>query len=42
MLHEPRFVARMVAGPDGRLVVIAGAAPGALLASVEAVEPVTR
>jgi hypothetical protein len=32
----------MVAGPNGRLVVIAGAAPGALLASVEAVEPGPR
>jgi len=34
-VREPRFVARMVAAPDGRLVVIAGAAPGTLLASVE-------
>lgn len=38
-LRQPRFVARMVAAPDGRLVVIAGAAPGALLASVEVIEP---
>ena len=37
-LREPRFVARMVPGPDHRLVVIAGAAPGSLLASVEVVE----
>jgi N-acetylneuraminic acid mutarotase len=36
-LREPRFVARMVPAADGRLVAIAGAAPGALLASVEAV-----
>lgn len=38
-LREPRFVARMVPGPDRRLIVIAGAAPGSLLASVEVVEP---
>ena len=37
-VREPRFVARMVPGRDNRLVVIAGAAPGTLLASVEAVE----
>jgi len=41
-LKEPRFVARMVAGPGGRLVAIAGAAPGALLASVEVVETGAR
>jgi hypothetical protein len=33
-----RFVARMVPGPEGRLVLIGGAAPGALLASVESIE----
>ena len=37
-LREPRFVARMVPGGAGHLVVIAGAAPGTLLASVEVVE----
>lgn len=37
-LRQPRFVARMVPGPDRRLIVIAGAAPGSLLASVEAVD----
>lgn len=36
-LREPRFVARMVPGPDRRLIVLAGAAPGSLLSSVEAV-----
>ena len=37
-VKSKRFVARMVPGPDGRLVLIGGAAPGALLASVEAIE----
>lgn len=36
-LKDSRFVARMVAGPDKHLLVIAGAAPGTLLAAVEAV-----
>jgi N-acetylneuraminic acid mutarotase len=34
-----RFVARMVAGPDGRLVILGGSSSDGLLASVEAVEP---
>lgn len=38
-LAEARFVARMVAGPAGALVVIAGAAPGGMLATVEGVAP---
>lgn len=37
-LREPRFVSRMVGASDGRLVVIAGAAPGTQLASVEALD----
>jgi N-acetylneuraminic acid mutarotase len=38
-LEKGRFVARMVAGPDGTLVILAGAAPGGMLASVENVRP---
>jgi N-acetylneuraminic acid mutarotase len=38
-LEKGRFVARMVAGPNGSLVVIAGAAQGTMLASVESVSP---
>jgi N-acetylneuraminic acid mutarotase len=41
-LREPRFVARMVAGPEHKLIVIAGASPGSLLASVEAVDVGSR
>ena len=41
-LAEKRFVARMVPGPGGRLVVLAGASPGALLASVETLLTVSR
>jgi N-acetylneuraminic acid mutarotase len=41
-LKQPRFVARMVGDPRGKLIVIAGAAPGSLLASVEAVEVGSR
>jgi N-acetylneuraminic acid mutarotase len=41
-LNEPRFVARMVPAPGERLVVIAGAAPGELLSSVEVVEAGSR
>jgi N-acetylneuraminic acid mutarotase len=41
-LAEKRFVARMVPAPGGRLVVIAGAAPGALLSSVESVAVAPR
>ena len=37
-LQKGRFVARMVAAPDRSLIVIAGAAPGGMLASVERVE----
>ena len=36
-LAQARFVARMVAGPAGSLVVIAGASPGGMLATVESV-----
>ena len=36
-LAQARFVARMVAGPDKTLVVIAGASPGGMLASVESI-----
>ena len=41
-LAEKRFVARMVPGPDRRLVVIAGTSPGSLLASVEAIATGSR
>ncbi|MSR52829.1 MAG: hypothetical protein EXS09_06010 [Gemmataceae bacterium] len=41
-LEKGRFVARMVAGKDGSLVVIAGAAPGGMLASVERVTPMAK
>jgi len=37
-LKLKRFAARMVAGLDGRLILIGGATPGTLLASVEAIE----
>jgi N-acetylneuraminic acid mutarotase len=36
-LAQARFVARMVAGPSGSLVVLAGASPGGMLATVESV-----
>ena len=36
-LKVKRFAARMVAGLDGRLILIGGATPGTLLASVEAI-----
>ncbi|HEX3146937.1 MAG TPA: hypothetical protein VHR66_02580 [Gemmataceae bacterium] len=38
-LKEARFVARMVAGPEHKLVVVAGATPAGSLAGLEAVEP---
>jgi N-acetylneuraminic acid mutarotase len=38
-LEKSRFVARMVAGPANSLVVLAGAAPGGMLASVENIQP---
>jgi len=41
-LEKGRFVARMVAGKDGSLVVIAGAAPGGMLASVECMTPTAK
>jgi N-acetylneuraminic acid mutarotase len=41
-LKAKRFVARMVPGPNGRLVVLGGSAPGSLLASVESVGPTER
>ena len=37
-VKEKRFVARMVAGPEHRLVVLAGSAVGTPLASLEAIE----
>jgi N-acetylneuraminic acid mutarotase len=41
-VKSKRFVARMVPGPNGRLVLLGGAATGTLLASVEALEIVDR
>ena len=41
-LKAKRFVARMVPGPNGRLVVLGGAGAGALLASVEAIAGAER
>jgi N-acetylneuraminic acid mutarotase len=38
-LSAPRFVARMLPGPAGRLLIVGGAAPTGLLASVEVIEP---